>query len=230
MSTIEDETNAYHQSRQRIDALTRTLSAEQLNAVVPCCPLWSVRDVVGHLTGLLEDRRDANMSSGSFSEWTAAQVARQRDLSIENVLDKWNELATLEIDGPPSFGALSFDIATHEYDLYQALGIAADRATESVKIGAERARSRMSSMLSNGSSPGVLASTEDGTHLCEGSDSPIGLETSRYGFFRLTTGRMSRAQAVSLGWEADPSIVLDALFADGFFVLQPNDVVEVDGF
>jgi uncharacterized protein (TIGR03083 family) len=230
MSTIDEQTNAYHQSHQRIDTFTRTLSSEQLATVVPCCPLWTFRDVVGHLTGLLEDRRDANMSRGAFDVWTAAQVARQRDLSIEDVLDKWNELAALEIDGPPSFGALSFDIATHEYDLYQALGVSANRSTEAVKVGAERARARMSSMLSNGSSPGVLASTEDGTHLCEGSEAPIGLETSRYGLFRLTTGRMSRAQAESLGWDADPSLVLNALFADGFFALQPIDVIEVDGF
>lgn len=83
MSTIDEQTNAYHQSHQRIDTFTRTLSSEQLATVVPCCPLWTFRDVVGHLTGLLEDRRDANMSRGAFDEWTAAQVARQRDLSIE---------------------------------------------------------------------------------------------------------------------------------------------------
>jgi hypothetical protein len=76
----------------------------------------------------------------------------------------------------------------------------------------------------------VLVTTEDGSHLSEGAEAPIGLETSRYALLRLATGRMSRAQAQLLGWDLDPSPVLDALFADGFFVLQPYDVAEVDGF
>jgi hypothetical protein len=189
-----------------------------------------VKDVLGHLTGLLEDRRDANMPSGTFGEWTAAQVARQRDTPLASVLDNWQELATLEIEGPPSLAALSFDIVTHEHDVYQALGIAGDRQTDSVIVGADRARERMGSMLSKGAAPGVLATTEDGTHLCEGTEAPIELETTRYTLLRLVTGRMSRMQAQSLGWGSDPAPVLDALFADGFFVLQPHDVVEVDGF
>jgi hypothetical protein len=189
-----------------------------------------VNELVGHLTGLLEDRRDGNLPSGSFGEWTAAQVARQRDLPMPQLLEKWQELAALEIEGPPSLAALSFDIVTHEHDLYQALGIAGDRSTNSVAVGAERASDRISSMMTEGSAPGVLASTEDGLRLSEGAEAPIRLETSRYGLLRLATGRMSRAQAESLGWDADPSPVLDALFADGFFVLQPHDVAEVDGF
>jgi uncharacterized protein (TIGR03083 family) len=230
MSTIEEQTSAYEESHGRIDALARQLNAEQRATLVPCCPLWTVNDLVGHLTGLLEDRRDGNMPSGSFGEWTAAQVSRQRDLSTAQLLEKWQELAALDVAGPPSLAALSFDIVTHEHDIYQALGMAGDRSTLSVSVGAERARERMSSMLREGSAPGVLARTEDGAHLSEGAETPIGLETSRYAVLRLATGRMSRAQANSLGWDSDPSPVLDALFADGFFVLQPYDVAEVDGF
>jgi hypothetical protein len=136
----------------------------------------------------------------------------------------------LDVDGPPSLAALSFDIVTHEHDIYQALGIAGDRSTDSVTVGAERARERISSMLTEGSAPGVLSVTEDGVHLAAGAETPIRLETSRYGLLRLATGRMSRAQAESLGWDNDPTPVLDALFADGFFVLQPYDVAEVEGF
>ncbi|HEY5010126.1 MAG TPA: hypothetical protein VIH73_03155, partial [Acidimicrobiales bacterium] len=85
-------------------------------------------------------------------------------------------------------------------------------------------------MLSEGAAPGVLVTTEDGTNLAEGGAEPVTLDTSRYAFMRMTTGRMSRAQADALGWGSDPAPVLDALYADGFFVLQPTDVVEVDGF
>ena len=230
MSTVEEQTEAYRASHDRIDTLVRSLNNEQLATVVTCCPLWTVKDLIGHLTGVLEDRRDGNMPTGSFAEWTAAQVARHRDEPIESILETWREASAQSIDAPPSMASLSFDAVTHEFDLYQALGIAGDRSTDSVRIGAERSLGRMSSMLKDGSAPGVRVTTEDGTNLAEGATSPLALETSRYSFMRMTTGRMSRAQAEALGWGSDPAPVLDSLYSDGFFVLQPVDVNEVDGF
>jgi uncharacterized protein (TIGR03083 family) len=230
MSTTEEQTEAYRSSHERIDALVRTLNAEQLATVVTCCPLWSVKDLIGHLTGVLEDRLDGNLPTDSFSVWTAAQVSRHRDESIGSILEKWSEVASERVDGPPSMASLFFDAVTHEFDLYQALGIAGDRSSDSVRFGAERALGRMSSMLTEGSAPGVSVTTEDGTNLAEGAASPLTLETSRYAVMRLTTGRMSRRQAEGLGWGSDPAPVLNSLFADGFFVLQPVDVVEVGGF
>jgi uncharacterized protein (TIGR03083 family) len=230
MSSIEEQTDAYRASHERIAALVRKLNDEQLATVVTCCPLWSVRDLVGHLTGVLEDRRDANMPTGTFGDWTNAQVERHRDESVEAVLDKWTLLVSASSEGPPSMAALSFDAVTHEFDLYQSLGVAGDRSSDSVRIGAERALGRMSAMLSEAAAPGVQVTTEDGTNLADGGVDPITLDTSSYAFMRMTTGRMSRAQADALGWGSDPAPVLDALYTDGFFVLQPFDVVEVDGF
>jgi len=230
VSTLEEQASAYQASHTRIDELVRRLSDEQLATVVTCCPLWNVKDLIGHLTGVLEDRRNGNMPTGSFNEWTAAQVARHRDESIESILNTWNEVSAQSVDAPPSMASLSFDAVTHEFDLYQALGIAGDRSTASVRVGADRALARMSSMLTEGSAPGVLVTTEDGTNLAEGVGEPLALETSRYAFMRMTTGRMSRSQAEGLGWDSDPALVLDSLYSDGFFVPQPVDVVEVDGF
>jgi uncharacterized protein (TIGR03083 family) len=231
MATIEEQTDAYQSSHERIDALVRTLNSDQLAAVVTCCPLWSVQDLIGHLTGVLEDRRDGNLpTGGSFTEWTAAQVARHRDEPIGSILETWNAVAAASVDAPPTMASLFFDAVTHEFDLYQALGVAGDRSTASVRFGAERALGRMSSMLTEGGAPGVRVTTEDGTNLAEGGASPVELETSRYSLMRMTTGRMSRRQAEGLGWGADPGPVLDSLYRDGFFVPSPVDVVEVDGF
>lgn len=198
--------------------------------MVTCCPLWNVKDLVSHLTGVLEDRRDDNMPTGPFGEWTAAQVARHRDEPLETTLATWIEAAAARVDGPPTMASLSFDAVTHEFDLYQALGIAGDRSTASVRVGAERSLGRMSSMLIDGNAPGVQVTTEDGTNLAEGVEPPVTLETSRYALMRMTTGRMSRRQAESLGWGSDPAPILNSLYSDGFFVPQPVDVVEVDGF
>ncbi|HEY5437481.1 MAG TPA: maleylpyruvate isomerase family mycothiol-dependent enzyme [Acidimicrobiales bacterium] len=228
MSTTEEQRDAYESAHARIDALVRTLNDEQLATNVPCCPQWTVKDVIGHLTGVLEDRVAGRMPTGGFGDWTNAQVERHRGESLESVLSAWNALPKEISDAPPSFASLSFDVVTHEHDINHALGVAGNRSSSSVRVGAERARGRMSSMLVDGGAPGVVATTEDGTHHVEGALAPIELATSRYSFMRLTTGRMSRQQAEALNWTGDPTAVLEALFADGFFTLQPRDVIEAE--
>ena len=118
------------------------------------------------------------MPTGTFAEWTAAQVARHRDEPIEAVLRDVDRVLARDVDGPPSMASLSFDAVTHEFDLYQALGVAGDRSTDSVRVGAERSLGRMSAMLTEGAAPGVRVTTEDGTNLAEGG-APTGRRSRR---------------------------------------------------
>ena len=223
MATIDEQADAYQSSRRRIVAFARDLDVVQLATTVTCCPQWTAKDLLGHLTGVLEDRGAGRLPSGGFEEWTATQVARHRDEAVVEILDRWESLSVERDDSRPSLAALSFDVVTHEHDLFQALGVDADRASESVLVGVQRAKERMSSMLAE-SSPGVIVTTEDGTETIGGALPPIGLRTSRFLLMRLVTGRMSRRQAESLAWTGNPAPVIDALGADAFFTLQPNDV------
>ena len=224
--TVDEQAKAYETSRARIDAVARTLTDEQLATTVQCCPKWTAKDLVGHLTGVLEDRCEHNMPTGGFEAWTDDQVARHRGQSIGEVRDRWAALPVERNDDAPSLAALSFDVVTHEHDLYQALQVPADRDTHSVRVGSGRARERMGAMLTEAGAPGVRLRTEEGEELIEGGTAPIGLTTTTYTFMRLVTGRMSRGQADALDWHGDAATVLDALFADRFFTLQPSDVVE----
>jgi len=218
--------SSYAASQQRIDDMTRSLDAEALSTVVPCCPAWTVKDLVGHLTGLLEDRRAGRLPTGDFADWTNAQVQRHADEPMEAVLDEWRNLPLELDDAPPSLLALSFDVVTHEHDMCHALGVPGDSTTDSVRIGARRAAERMSSMLTTGGAPGVVVTTDDGDELVGGALAPIGLHTSHFELMRLVTGRMSASQAAGLSWDGDASGAIDALFTDGFFTLQPTDVIE----
>jgi hypothetical protein len=228
VTTINEQAEAYESSRARVDALTRELDVGRLATNVPCCPKWSVKDLVGHLTGVLEDRVANRLPSGGFEEWTSAQVGRHRDEPIGVVLDTWRGLPVERNDDVPSLTSLSFDVVTHEHDAYHALGVPGDHDTFSVRVGSERAQGRMSSMLTEAGAPGVRLTTEDGELLVDGGSAPIGLETTRYDFMRLVTARVSRAQATAMSWDGDATPVLEALFADGFFTLQPVDVLEAD--
>jgi uncharacterized protein (TIGR03083 family) len=225
MSTIDDQVTAYGASRARIDALVRDLDDDRLVTVVPCCPAWTVKDLVGHVTGVLEDRNEKRLPTGGFEGWTDAQVARHRDEPIAVVLDRWHALAVTPDDAVPSMAALSFDAVSHEHDLCQALGVTGHRESHSVRVGSDRARERMGSLLSQSDAPGVDLSVEDEEILLEGGATPIGLKTTHFELMRLVTGRLSRRQATALAWDGDPNPVLDVLWADGFFTPQPVDVV-----
>ncbi len=120
--------------------------------------------------------------------------------------------------------ALSFDVVSHEHDLCHAIGVTGDRDTDSVRVGASRAAMRAASSLDEAGASAVRVTTEQGEQLLGGGGDPIGLETTSFGLMRLVTGRVSDAQARSMRWDGDPDAVLKALFADGFFTLQPTDV------
>jgi uncharacterized protein (TIGR03083 family) len=225
MSTIDDQVAAYDASRGRIDALVRDLPDDRLGVVVPCCPAWTVKDLVGHLTGVLEDRTEGRLPTGGFEGWTDTQVDRHRDEPIGAVLDRWHELKAMPDDAVPSMAALSFDAVSHEHDLCHALGVVGHRESHSVRVGSDRARERMGSLLSLSAAPGVELTIEDEEILLEGGAAPIGLTVTHFELMRLVTGRLSRRQAMALAWDGDPDKVLDVLWADGFFTPQPVDVV-----
>jgi len=226
MPTLGEQADAYRSSRARIAALTASLDDAGLARTVPCCPRWSVKDLVAHLAGLLEDRRDGRLPAGGFDAWTERQVERYRDQPIGSILDTWTSTTLAVDDAPPSLGALSLDVVTHEHDVCQAVGVQGDRASMSVHVGAARALERMVALLADSSAPGVSVTTESGTVLASGGAPAITLAATDYEVMRLVTGRYSRAQALGLAWGGDPSETLDVLFADGFFSLQPQDVIE----
>jgi uncharacterized protein (TIGR03083 family) len=222
------EVTAYESSRERVVALVSQLDDAQLEVTVQCCPRWTVKDLVGHLAGVAEDRGAARLPTGGFQEWTDEQVARHRDESVDRTLAAWMALELERTDAVPSLQALSFDAVVHEHDLFQALAAPFDRDSGSVLVGARRAVDRMAAMLADSDGPGVVLQTEDGERQLEGNGTFLGLAAGRFELMRLVTGRMSEGQARALGWDADPSEVLGTLFADGFFSLQPSDVIEAD--
>jgi hypothetical protein len=228
VTSIDDHARAYEESRSSVVALVRERPADDLATIVPCCPKWTVKDLVGHLSGVLEDRNAKRLPTGGFEEWTAAQVERHREEPIGVVLDTWSALPVERNEDVPSLAALSFDVVSHEHDLRHAIGVPGDHTSFAVHVGSARAQERMASMLAAAGAPGVRLTTEEGERLLEGGAPPIGLSTSAYGFMRLVTARMSRAQADALDWQGDATPVLDALYADGFFTLQPVDVIEAD--
>ena len=114
----------YGQTQARVVALVTELDGRQVEAPVPACPDWRVRDVVAHLTAVSEDVLEGRLTGPPSDEQTAAQVARFRDRPLSEVLARWDELGPQfgqAIDGFDVWPAV-LDVATHEHDIRGAVG------------------------------------------------------------------------------------------------------------
>ncbi len=122
-------------------------AGDQVDAPVPACPEWHVRDVVAHMAELAHDAATGDLPVMDLMEqWrddgvvvardamTADQVARHPDRPVDEVIEEWRSLAAslapmltgaAPFPEPAPFGLaviLVTDVAVHDQDLRGALG------------------------------------------------------------------------------------------------------------
>ena len=213
----------YGQTQARVVALVVELDEGQLEAPVPACPGWRVRDVVGHLVAVGEDVLEGRLTGPPTDEQTAAQVARFADRPLAEVLARWRELAPQFAEAIDAFGVWPavLDVATHEHDIRGALGAPGARGTEVVRLGADRLLTWMRPPVP------LRVEVEDETYDLgpegDGWGSDLVLRTGRFEALRWRMGRRSRAQLAGLDWAGDPAPVLDHLVVFG---PSPLDITE----
>ncbi len=115
----------YGHTQARVLALVTELDERQLDAPVPACPGWRVRDVVGHMVAVGEDVLEGRLTGPPTDEQTAAQVARYADRPIAGVLVRWRELTPQFGEAIDAFDVWPavLDVATHEHDIRGALRV-----------------------------------------------------------------------------------------------------------
>src|SRR3954468_4811899 len=189
---MSEHGDAYRGSRERLTALAGELGDEGLATIVPTCPDWRIHDVLGHLIGLVADVSGGNTDGAGTDEWTAAQGDARRDRTGAELIAEWNSNGPgMEelLDGvPPSVGErIVGDIATHELDVWGAVGRAEARDTDAVDLGFERYRTAFDDRVASaGLAPVDIA----------------GL-ASEFELFRALTGRRSADQVRAYAWDGD---------------------------
>jgi uncharacterized protein (TIGR03083 family) len=202
----------YRATRQRVTSLVADLDPAGLSTPVPACPGWTVRDVVAHLTGVVEDALAGRLNGPPTDEVTGAQVERWRQRGLDDLLATWEKLAPdfeTGVDAIRSRPAV-IDAATHEQDIRGALGQPGARDSEVVLIG--------SRWLVEGLEPPVaLTVVVDGDEIRVGPEGggPLTVRTDHFDAFRWRMGRRSRSQLAALDWSGDPAPVLDHLTVFG---------------
>jgi uncharacterized protein (TIGR03083 family) len=198
----------YRDTRQRIVDL---VNEDAWEVGLPACPLWSVRDVVAHMTAVAEDWVDGTLTGPPTDAETATQVKRFDGHDTSALLAAWDaaeaQLHSLATEGTaPPLG----DIVVHEHDIRAALGAPGARADAAVMQASDQ-------LLNILHTPVPVRVTVEDRDYRIGPDggAEIGLRTSRFEVLRWRTGRRSRAQLAAMDWSADPAPVLEHLYLFG---------------
>jgi uncharacterized protein (TIGR03083 family) len=200
----------YAETRLRIADLVSGLDEAQLGLILPTCPAWSVRDVVGHMAGLLADVLEKNFEGVGTPEWTQAQVDSLGHLDVGRTLAIWDERATkVESDFPGALGEFSprlvSDVWNHEQDIRGALHLPrAHRDSDAVPAALVGQMEMLTTRLDQAGLPAMRMVTADGEWQA-GSGEPVGRLNvdSQAELLRVLLGRRSRTQIATLDWHVD---------------------------
>lgn len=198
----------YGETRIRVGELVSGLSQAQLATMLPTCPAWSVRDVVGHMVGLLGDVLDQRLEGAGTPEWTAAQVDSVRGLTLGGALGLWGERAAqAEPDLVGTTGAVAprlvSDTWNHEQDIRGALHLpVAHRDSDAVPAALVGQMEMLATRLEEAGLRPLVMVTADGEWQA-GAGEPAGRVNlaTQAELLRNMLGRRSRAQMTALDWQ-----------------------------
>jgi uncharacterized protein (TIGR03083 family) len=219
-TTDPDLAGLYRDTRERVVALVSGLDEQTLDLPVPACPLWSVRDVLAHLTAVAEDVVAGRLTGPPTDVETAAQLARFRGRAAPEITASWTEVAPAfeTVIGKARVWRAVIDVTSHEHDIRGTLGRPAARDTEAVRHSAQQ-------LLRWLRPPVPLQVAVEDAEFTLGPDGEprLGLTTTRFEALRWRMGRRSRAQLAALDWSGDPTPVLDHL---AIFGPAERDILE----
>jgi uncharacterized protein (TIGR03083 family) len=221
-------TELYRSSHVRVCERVSALSPARLAATVPATPLWTVADLVAHVTGVASDALFGRLDrEGAGSpQWAAAQIAQRAGRSMAEVLDEWRECVA-KLD-PLHDERIVRDLLIHEADLSGAVGKADAPPPEAVSWVLDFAVSDLGRRIDEAGLDGLAISTDGGGERRIGS-SPAGgaLSTTSWELFRSLAGRRSATQLRRYSWNGDPEPYLAVWNRYG--PLPADDVIEGPG-
>lgn len=223
-----DYASAYADTRARLTELVSDLSPEELDRVTPATPEWRVRDVVAHLAGVCDDVANGNMAGVATDDWTAAQVAKRREQTLEEVLAGWAEQSpgiedTMRAMPIDAWGQMIADTATHEQDIRGAIGKPGGRDAVAVVVGFEWGMNTLGQRLAAENASAFVIEHEEGATVVGNGDPVSTLRASRFEVARAMAGRRSEAQMRAYDWDGP---LVDLVLWRKVFTPPEADLVE----
>ena len=209
MTPHADSAAAYRAVQERMAALARQTTPEQLTRQVPACPDWTVHDLIAHAVGVAVDVTAGRIEGAGSDPWTAAQVAARAEASVDDLLAEWKATplpdALLGIDAMQA-AQVVFDVTTHEHDLRGALEQPGERDSDGVAIGWDWATTVLGQLRDGYGEGAIVLTTPEGATTCGSGEPTSGVSAGRFELFRAMTGRRSADQVASWDWTGEPAV------------------------
>jgi Mycothiol maleylpyruvate isomerase N-terminal domain len=215
----------YSDAAESFILLARTLSVQEWAMPVPCTPGWTARDVMSHVAGIPDDGFAGRTDGAATAPWTASQVERNAEFSVDELLARWESQYALfgqAIEGMGE-GRPPIDCHTHEHDVRHAIGRPGNRESLIIEeIG----------VLLDGLAEWpveIVVTFDDGATVIagrSGNANRIGLMATKFEVFRSRLGRRTIDQVRHLAWTGDAAEI-ESLIAS-WFIFGPSDIPIVE--
>ena len=215
-----DRVTRYKLAKRRMADVVRSLSDDELGAVCPACPAWSIRDVVAHhvhaagvytdgnaplenLIGFMEPDAAKRAAAGVIrDDWTESGVLERRGVPMGDLLDEWKGVVRRMDTGDD---VSLFDLVVHLGDVVEALGdrgaIDTDLAEVALRTCYEFALTRRLAAIGESM---VLVCSDTGLRVGASPGAAV-VRGSLYELHRTLAGRRTRAEAdAALDWGTAP--------------------------
>jgi uncharacterized protein (TIGR03083 family) len=208
-----DPSAAYLVVRERLSAALAGLPDDRAGLPVPACPRWTVRETVAHLAGACADILAGRVEDAGSEAWTARQVDAAGGRPLADLLADWAgtgpQVAALLAAAPKIMGQVVMDGVSHEYDLYEALGLPlpSDAAGGDPVLAAALewvAPRFLRNAEKAGFPPFRLVAGDRSWTYRDGGDPQATLTGTELQLLRAVTGRLTETGIRSLAWDADP--------------------------
>lgn len=216
----------YRFNREVLTALVIGLDDQTLASAVPATPLWAVKDVFAHVTGVAHDYTTGRLDDAPSESWTQRQVAERRDRTVVEIAAEWSDHGpTIEAMLHASGRAMSsmvMDLVMHHCDVMGALGIRPPHDDEGLRL-CLRASNAIGPRLDAAGLPPLRLETEGFDRVLGTGDAGTTVSGDSFEITRALFGRRSLDQIAAFEWSADPTPYLPHF---SFFTPRETPLIE----
>jgi uncharacterized protein (TIGR03083 family) len=234
---------AYLDAKAQITELVETASEAERGRTVPACPLWTVSDVVRHLTGVATDIVEGGMlgdvdlielwqtdeGAQTGDAYTDRHVTTRRSQPLDATFAEWDAITQRllpivrgETQASQPIPFVEYvpvnDVIIHMHDVRGALGKPGDRDGALVSLGLSSFFASFAMRVAARGLPPMRMRYDGKERVTGGGEVAATWSGERFELWRALAGRRSNAQIAAMRWEGDATPYVPLVSAYG-----PND-------
>ena len=204
----EDCGARYEALRQQLVATVRDAHPDDRRRSVPATPAWSVRDVLGHVTGITEDLNALRFDATDPEEWTRRQVERHRDEPLESTIAAWDREAPTFERGLRDLGYgigshFVADLLVHLIDVQAALDLPIDHDHPAVWIALDFYLDALAEELEDAHVGALAVETDTELRVVGPGDVAASVTAEPFELLRACAGRRTADAVAAYQWSGD---------------------------